>query len=331
MSPERFWTLFHEQPETGCLVWLYGKNHDEYGKVNSSGLVDGPSRTLLTHRVVWILKRGPIPEGLRILHTCDNRPCGNINHLFIGTQQDNIRDMIEKGRGARGDTHGTVKFTLAEAEEIRKFAMENSLPTADLARNLGVSVGTVSTILNGTRYGLGAPVERPELASRLNKAQKLTPEMAIEIRRRAYAGERQDSIGKAFGITQATVSRIVNRVRRPDDAGPQAKETNGARKLTRVQVREIQGRLARGEPHASIAASYGVIRESISKLAQGRSYQQVTGGEVIRKHTLTSEQRQEIRQRLARGERQVDLAKLFQVSQSQISLVKLQGQQASEV
>src|ERR1700740_805794 len=76
----------------GCLEWQHGKFDKGYGAFSYQG------KTWRTHRLVWTLKHGLIPPGVEILHRCDNPPCGDIEHLFDGTQLDNMQDMYAKGR-----------------------------------------------------------------------------------------------------------------------------------------------------------------------------------------------------------------------------------------
>src|SRR4051812_8621743 len=78
--------------ECGCWIWMGHINHLGYGKIKIDGL------NLAVHRVSWEKHHGPIPDGLKVLHVCDIRCCFNPDHLFLGTQLDNVRDMYAKRR-----------------------------------------------------------------------------------------------------------------------------------------------------------------------------------------------------------------------------------------
>jgi len=77
----------------GCWKWLKRIFHTGYASVNI-----GKRKTILAHRASWIIHKGAIPDNLFVLHSCDNRSCTNPEHLFLGTQLDNVRDMDNKGR-----------------------------------------------------------------------------------------------------------------------------------------------------------------------------------------------------------------------------------------
>jgi hypothetical protein len=90
-TAKSFWSKTENQP-SGCIVWTRSKNPDGYGNLSWNG------RNTRAHRVAYALAHGEIPQGMSVLHRCDNPPCCNPAHLFLGTQQDNIRDCVEKGR-----------------------------------------------------------------------------------------------------------------------------------------------------------------------------------------------------------------------------------------
>jgi len=85
---------------TGC------RTHDGYGRKTVR------RKTYLAHRLVWAEVHGPIPEGMIIMHTCDNPPCINIDHLRLGTKAENTADMIAKGRQGRGYRRSNAKRTV---------------------------------------------------------------------------------------------------------------------------------------------------------------------------------------------------------------------------
>lgn len=92
---ERFWS--HVVKSDGCWIWTAGTyKHGGYG------LISIGDRNHRTHRVAWILANGEIPEGLFVCHHCDNPPCVRPDHLFLGTNLDNMRDSNQKGRLTKG-------------------------------------------------------------------------------------------------------------------------------------------------------------------------------------------------------------------------------------
>lgn len=82
----------------GCIEYQGSRSRYGYGQTRVGSRADGTRRSVKVHRLVWEEHHGPIPEGLVVRHKCDNPPCCNIEHLEIGTQQDNIRDKVERGR-----------------------------------------------------------------------------------------------------------------------------------------------------------------------------------------------------------------------------------------
>jgi hypothetical protein len=151
----------------GCWEWQAGRRAS-YGEVYLSkthaALLPASWRaaqlSVPAHRVVYHLCVAPVPDGLWVLHDCDNPPCCRPNHLFLGTNLDNIRDKVAKGRQARGaavrKNHGhlkgegviTARVTAAEVMEMRRrdAAAENP---ALIAQDYGLSVGQVQGIVAG--------------------------------------------------------------------------------------------------------------------------------------------------------------------------------------
>lgn len=108
------------------------------------------SRMVYAHRVSWELHRGPVADGLYVLHRCDNRRCVNPGHLFLGTNDDNMADMVAKGRQARGQRHGSAKLTPDQVAEIRSLA--GTMLHREIAALFGISKQQVGHILRGEQW-----------------------------------------------------------------------------------------------------------------------------------------------------------------------------------
>ncbi len=134
--------------ERDCLVFT-GKKWLGYGRIWDSTRDGGPLD--LAHRVVWAHHNGPIPEGMFICHHCDNRACVELSHLFVGTHQDNVADMMSKGRQRRGEWNGGARLTPVQVLAIRRERKCGALQQA-LADRYGVGRTTVRRIISGTTW-----------------------------------------------------------------------------------------------------------------------------------------------------------------------------------
>jgi hypothetical protein len=137
---DRFWNSVGIKVDNGCILWSAGVNEDNYGVFwNGRKLVGA-------HRVAYELMVGPIPTGLCVLHRCDNPPCINPTHLFLGTNLDNIADKISKGRTVKGEASVHAKLTEAKVLEIRRRrASGESL--VSLAKEFGVAYPTICGVV----------------------------------------------------------------------------------------------------------------------------------------------------------------------------------------
>lgn len=151
---DRLWGRAQRDPLTGCLI--YPSTTGRHATIWITG------RAVGAHRAAWELVNGPIPEALQVLHRCDNPPCIETTHLFLGTQLDNIRDMHAKGRARGGSGAGpgesNPNHKLTERQvALAKRALLAGTSALRLAADLGVAPGTIYHIRNGTNWRHVAP------------------------------------------------------------------------------------------------------------------------------------------------------------------------------
>lgn len=143
---KKFWEKVEKTG--GCWLWVGAKNPGGYGtiKIESSGDI----HTILTHRVSWEFHFGPIPDGMLVCHHCDNPPCVNPEHLFLGTDADNAQDMIKKGRKVtkRGEQNNKAKFTTQQILDIRELWAGGGITKRDIADSYNVSDVAICNIIN---------------------------------------------------------------------------------------------------------------------------------------------------------------------------------------
>ena len=158
---ERFWAKVDATGgPSACWPWL-GALTKGYGYLGRG------NRSWYAHRFAWQQVIGPIPNGLLVCHRCDNPPCCNPVHLFLGTDADNVRDMIAKGRIAtgskhrsrthpetirRGEDHHSARLTVADVRAIRLRYRQGGIRQRDLGQAYGVTQTMIGRIVRGTAW-----------------------------------------------------------------------------------------------------------------------------------------------------------------------------------
>lgn len=124
--------------ENSCWGWRGSKYPNGYTRMGCIGRPMG-------HRVSWIIHFGPIPNDKIVCHKCDNRECCNPDHLFLGTQSDNLHDMHTKNRGMKGENHINSKLCTNQVLDIKK-QLKQGLSYSTISKKFNVSIGTIGAI-----------------------------------------------------------------------------------------------------------------------------------------------------------------------------------------
>jgi hypothetical protein len=152
IAPGQFWARVNKNgpipahvPELGPC-WLWG------GYVNKRGYGQYTRRQFRTHRIAYALAHGPIPDGMVVCHRCDNPTCVRLDHLFLGTDNDNVQDRVTKQRQGRspGERNGSAKLSERDVAAIR--ALKGQMFQREIAEQFGVTQTCVSKIHRGKRW-----------------------------------------------------------------------------------------------------------------------------------------------------------------------------------
>lgn len=143
---ERFWAKVDVLGPDECWGWTASVFRDRYGygKFNA-GTSRATAQAVYAHRFAYELTHGPIPDGMMVCHHCDNPPCVNPEHLFLGTQADNMRDMAVKGR------HGRAKTPLDQVRAVKRMLSEGATQS-QIVEAVGVPLYTVQNIRSGDSW-----------------------------------------------------------------------------------------------------------------------------------------------------------------------------------
>ena len=238
-----------------CLEWTGSKDKNGYGRMRIN------DKPILVHRIAWEIHNGPIPEGRHILHYCDNPNCIRIDHLFLGDQNANNQDCIQKGRdkkrGLRGEDHNLAKFTEDQVMEIRASDERGK----DLAKRYGVAQTTIFDIRKG-RSWKHLPID-----SVSSKSCHITEADVMAIR-----ASKKDSktLAKEYGLTTRSVNSILHGETWAHLPGAHKSKGKGnfAGKFTKENVLAIR---ASGESSKTLAIKYAIDKSSIANIRSRRT------------------------------------------------------------
>jgi hypothetical protein len=206
----RYFAKVDKRGPDDCWPWTASRYRNGYGQFG----VSKTQRSVLAHRFGYELLVGPIPPGQRVCHTCDNPPCQNPAHWFLGTAADNSADMVAKGRGnpVRGARHGAARLTEADVVEIRRRHQAGE-SGRDIAADYGLAVAYVSRIATGRRW---ASVPLSETTWKRSGNARLSPDDVRAIRTARARGVPLRDLAERFHTNVSNISHIALRRTRQD-------------------------------------------------------------------------------------------------------------------
>jgi len=143
----KFFTSFSVDPDTKCWEWDALTHRQGYGWLHFQG------KYHLAHRVAWFIFWGRMPQPKEaVCHKCDNPKCVNPDHLFVGTQKDNVADCIAKGRARKGHPIGSKNPRAIFTEEQVRNILRDTRKQRDIAREHGCAESTISMIKRGNNW-----------------------------------------------------------------------------------------------------------------------------------------------------------------------------------
>jgi hypothetical protein len=209
-AEQRFFDFAFPEPNTGCWFWVGSLTGSGYGVHYIA-----PGYREQAHRYSWEIHNGKIPDGLQACHKCDVRCCVNPEHLFLGTQSENLKDMVRKGRDnpRRGSAHGKARLTELDIENIRF----DTRTLRAIGEDYGVDKQYIWKIKRGVHWG---HLKLPDMSHEANRVKNgkqirargekhpravLTQEAVALIRSDSRSGPQ---LAELLGVTRQTIGRV---------------------------------------------------------------------------------------------------------------------------
>lgn len=200
---EAFWAKIDKRGDDECWLWTGAcDRRGGYGLFGTKKI----SKSTKAHRISWELANGPIPTGLCVCHKCDNPPCQNVKHMFLGTNADNVEDKVNKHRQLKGEEFYNAKLT--EEGVVRLFELnQQGLTHTQIEKVTGVPATTVCRVLRGEDW---KHVQTP-YRYLVKDNNSLPPDVVVNIFKRYFELRSMTRVADELGLGDGTVYSVLRR------------------------------------------------------------------------------------------------------------------------
>lgn len=244
-----------------CWLWKGAKNNMGYGMF----MLESPDK-MLAHRASWLLAGRELTAGLNVLHQCDTPACVNPDHMTVGSQRKNMKDMVARRRDRHvahpGKRNGNSLLSDDGVRQIRERYARGERQH-DLAVAFGVCGSLISAVVTGRAWKhVDAVVPEHDLHE---PYRGLTDTEARRVRH-LYRTTKvsQSALAERFCVHPATISSVILGKTHPSAGGPVGTLAKHQAKLNAYDWGAIKVRLANGETQTAVAASFGVTKQAIA-------------------------------------------------------------------
>lgn len=272
----RFWAKVEKRGPDECWNWTGTASAGRYGAIKVGGK---RGKDLKAHRIQMIWQGGDI-DGRVVRHTCDNGLCVNPRHLRIGTQLDNVQDMMAKGRNRQpaGSDNGKARLGVVAIVAIKE-ALASGMRCADVARSFGLPHLTVYNIASGKTYKHQAAeivFSKPGKSGSDHFNAKLTDECVAAMRQRYRSVQNYTAVGNEFGVPSGMARRAITGERWPHVVLGEAPiperiaiKQYGRRLLTDAQAIEVK---KSSGSSTEVGKRFGISGALVLAIRKGRAY-----------------------------------------------------------
>jgi Mor family transcriptional regulator len=219
---ERFWSRVQlPEPEKyvdECWIWTGSREashvRKNYGIFKFS--INGIQLTYRAHRLCYELYHGEIPDGLHVLHECDNVLCVNVNHLWLGTNKDNVDDKVRKNRQTYGEKSGTAILTNKDVIDIYNYCMNTNESVSEIAKHFNLRVDHLKRLIYGKNwkhlYQNLTEEEQIKIRSVINSkfSNCLNEEIVRQIKYVDSKTMKYSEMTKKYNVAQNTIYNILS-------------------------------------------------------------------------------------------------------------------------